>query len=84
MEQSNENVKCLGGCGRTVKGNPYVFCGSGTCRDDWYKKELQVEEYKKCMENPYYFATTYLTVNGENYTTDLTEESFNEFVKELL
>ena len=76
--------KCLGGCGRNVKGDPYVFCGSEHCKDDYYKKELQVEEYKKCMESPYYFATTYLTINGEKFTTSLSEVTFNDFVKEYV
>jgi len=45
-------------------------------------------EILKCKENPYYFATTYLTIktpNGETvpYTTRLSEEIFNKIFKEL-
>ena len=44
-------------------------------------------EINKCMENPYYFATTYLTVLHEpsgitkKFTTGLKEDDFNNYVK---
>ena len=40
-------------------------------------------EIKKCNENPYYFATTYLTINGKPFTTPLKEEVFNNLFKQL-
>lgn len=36
------------------------------------------EEYQKCKDSPYYFATTYLMVNGEKFSTHLTEAEFND------
>lgn len=43
------------------------------------KEKLHWEqEMKKCIDSPYYFATTYLTVNGMPFTTLYTEEEFNE------
>ena len=35
-------------------------------------------EIKKCKDNPFYFATKYLTVNGEPFTTPYSEKEFNE------
>jgi hypothetical protein len=35
-------------------------------------------EYKKCVESPYYYATTYLKVNRKPFTTHYTEKEFNE------
>jgi len=35
-------------------------------------------EFNKCTENPYYFATKYLTINGRKFTTMLTESEFND------
>lgn len=50
--------------------------------------EKILEEIKKCRENPYYFATTYLTVQnhiGETvkFTTPMTEEEFNRMAFSL-
>ena len=44
-----------------------------------------LEESKKCIESPYYFATKYLKVKnhlGElvSFTTTLTEKEFNNLV----
>jgi hypothetical protein len=43
------------------------------------------EEYRKCIESPYYFATKYLKLTHAkktiNFSTPLTEESFNEMFK---
>jgi hypothetical protein len=45
------------------------------------------EEYQKCKESPYYFATTYLEVSTPigmmKYTTILSEEEFNKKFKEI-
>lgn len=40
------------------------------------------EELKKCLESPYYFATTYLTVNGKKFTTNMSQEQFDYIFKE--
>lgn len=47
-----------------------------------------VTELQKCKEDPYYFATTYLTVktsSGESvpYTTRFSREIFNKLFYEL-
>ena len=45
------------------------------------------EEYKKCIDSPYYFATRYLKLNYSgktvNFTTPLSEEEFNKQFKFL-
>jgi hypothetical protein len=41
------------------------------------------EEFDKCRENPYYFMTKYMTVNGEPFATPMSEKSFNEIFKKL-
>jgi hypothetical protein len=49
-------------------------------------KEEEIELYyeiRKCRENPYYFATKYATLNGEPFTTTLSEEEFNNHYKSL-
>lgn len=46
-------------------------------------KEYMLRELEKCKENPYYFATKYLTINGKPYTTVLTEEEFNNYTNNL-
>lgn len=48
----------------------------------WSQEEI-LEECKKCRDNPYYFATTYLKIEdyrGEvvPFTTYLSEEEFNK------
>lgn len=47
--------------------------------------KFAVEEYNRCVDNPYYWATTYLKVkrfDGElvEFTTLLSEEEFNNKV----
>ncbi len=43
-----------------------------------------VEEMKKCSDSPYYFATKYMNVGGEKFTTKYSEKEFNElFLKTL-
>jgi len=37
----------------------------------------------KCRENPYYFATTYLVVDGKPFTTPMTELAFNDYFNKL-
>lgn len=51
-------------------------------------QEEILAEIIKCIENPYYFATTYLTVqNHKNevvkFTTPLAEEDFNNMILSL-
>jgi len=46
-------------------------CNSDRYEDDW---DAEIE---KCKSNPYYFATTYLNINGKPFTTRLNEEEFN-------
>lgn len=41
-------------------------------QNDYYINELE-----KCTLSPYYFATKYMTINGDSYKTNLTEEQFN-------
>jgi len=43
-------------------------------------KEL-LPELIKCRENPYYFATKYLKIQGKPFTTYLNEDQFNELIK---
>ena len=45
--------------------------------------EEEHAEFSKCNNNPYYFATKYLTINGKPFTTRLKEEDFNEQFKLL-
>lgn len=41
------------------------------------------EEIDKCKKSPYYYATNYLTINGEKFTTRHTEKEFNNFFKSV-
>jgi hypothetical protein len=41
------------------------------------------EEIIKCKESPYYYATTYLTINGKPFTTLLNEQEFNKYFNEV-
>ena len=48
---------------------------------------LVAKELQKCKDNPYYFATRYITVVSDSgirkpYSTLLSEEEFNKFVNE--
>ena len=40
-----------------------------------------LQEIEKIKKSPYYFATTYLKVDGKPYRTVLTEEEFNKHFK---
>ena len=47
-----------------------------------------IEEIKICQENPYYFATKYLTVKDNKgntipYTTSLSEKEFNDLYNKI-
>ena len=51
-------------------------------------QEEILEESKKCKENPYYFATKYLTIKNHKgeyipFQTILSEEEFNEKVNNM-
>jgi len=46
-------------------------------------KAEQDPELLKCYESPWYFATKYIRINGKPFTTNLTEEEFNELYSEL-
>lgn len=52
---------------------------------EWFKKEepKQGSEFDKCIQSPYYFMTTYWTVNGMPFTTPMSEEEFNKHIKDL-
>ena len=44
------------------------------------------QEYEKCKNSPYYFATNYIKLKNEkgellNFTTNFTEEEFNKNFK---
>jgi len=43
-----------------------------------------LSELEKCKKSPYYYATTYLTINGERFTTKLNEDEFNTFFIEKI
>jgi len=43
-----------------------------------------MEELEKCKASPYYFATKYMTLNGNTFTTHLTEEQFNTLFNSFL
>ena len=47
------------------------------------KKTDWEAEYAKCKASPYYFYTNYITFDGEKATTHLTEEEFNQYIKDL-
>ena len=58
--------------------NKQIALLDGACQDCFAKKSYTVaEEFKKCKESPYYFATNYIKVNGKPFTTNLSEEVFN-------
>jgi len=44
--------------------------------------EEELQEFEKCKNNPYYFATKYFTIKHKNkvekFTTKLTEKEFND------
>lgn len=47
------------------------------------------DEITKCIQSPYYFATTYLQVKGKDgkpmkYTTMLSEQEFNDYFKDQI
>lgn len=49
-------------------------------------KEYCELEFEKCKNNPYYFATTYLTIENKSgekvkFTTALNEKQFNNYFK---
>lgn len=43
----------------------------------------QEQEYSKCMESRYYFMTKYWTVNGEPFTTAMSENDFNDLCRRM-
>lgn len=51
------------------------------------KPEEIAKEIQKCKDNPYYFATTYLTIKAKNsnetipFRTLLSEKEFNDLIK---
>lgn len=48
-----------------------------TTRDNEWTEEL-----KKCKASPYYFATTYILINGKPFETALSETEFNQLWSE--
>ena len=57
-----------------VDKNNYISIVNG-------KDSLKEEEFEKCKANPYYFMTTYATINGEKFKTIISEESFNKYIE---
>lgn len=52
-----------------------------------YVKNIQQEiesDMDKCKNNPYYFFTNYLTVDGKKATTHLSESEFNEMFEKAM
>lgn len=43
--------------------------------------EKNKTELQKCIDSPYYYMTTYYTVNGKVFTSIYSEKEFNEIVK---
>ena len=43
--------------------------------------ELDAIEMMKCKNDPHYFATTYMTVDGKPVTTMLNKEEFNKVIR---
>ena len=53
---------------------------------EFLNKAETIKEIKKCIANPYYFATKYMTIADSNgkpqpFTTLLNEQSFNNYYK---
>ena len=53
---------------------------------EFLNKAETIKEMKKCIANPYYFATKYMTIADSNgkpqpFTTLLNEQSFNNYYK---
>lgn len=46
----------------------------------WFKWHFYYKhECEKCMVDPHYFFTKYLTINGKSATTLYTKEEFNKY-----
>lgn len=41
--------------------------------------EIMIKEYEKCKNDPHYFATTYIVIDGKPFTTRLAKHHFNSF-----
>jgi len=49
-----------------------------------FRKDMIEDELEKCVNSPYHFATNYLTVDGEKFSTLLSEEEFNSKFNQIL
>jgi hypothetical protein len=45
--------------------------------------DLIKKEAKKCVENPFHYYNNYLSVADKKYKTGLTEEEFQELVRQI-
>lgn len=50
---------------------------------EFTNEEAIIAEIHKCRENPYYFATQYLTIGNDKFTINLSEDEFNKRFNEL-
>lgn len=66
------------GCEKSI--NDWIKVKQPTNVFNHEKINEQLIEIEKCQKSPYYFATTYLTVNGKPFKTHLSEESFNKYI----
>lgn len=41
-------------------------------------------ELEKCINSPYHFVVNYLTINGERFTTNLSEDEFNNKFNQII
>lgn len=57
---------------------PYTAPEQPTNGNAFVDEHYWEQELHKCKINPYYYATKYLTVNGQPFTTRLTETEFND------
>lgn len=48
------------------------------------QKNIIEDELDKCINSPWYFATSYLVVDGEKFSTHLSEEEFNTKFDQIL
>ncbi len=71
-----------------VRGeDDYIYSSSDVVPNNEYPNEFRLipklwkEEYNKCKDNPYYFATKYLKIDNKPFTTHLNEEQFNSIIK---
>ena len=63
-----------------------TYCGTQFIelyKDLFLEEILFKEEIEKCQNDPHYYATKYLTVNGQPFTTGFTKDEFNDLATKL-